>query len=40
MFKENIDFVRKCSRYSMNTLFPKNVKNKEVVYTINIIHAM
>ena len=40
MFKENIDFVKKCSRYSMNTLFPKNVKNKEIVYTINIIHII
>jgi hypothetical protein len=40
MFKENIDFVKKCSRYSVNTLFPKNVKNKEIVYTINIIHVI
>ena len=40
MFKENLDFVKKCSRYSMNTLFPKNVKNKEIVYTINIIHII
>ena len=40
MFKENIDFVKKCSRYSMNTLFPKNVKNKKIVYTINIIHII
>ena len=40
MFKENIDFVKKCSRYSMNTLFPKNVKNKKIVYTINIVHII
>ena len=37
---KNIDFMKRCTRYSMNTLFPKNVKNRGIVYTINILHII
>ena len=40
MLKDNIEFIEKCSKYSLNTLFPKDVKNKKTVYTINIIHII
>ena len=40
MLKNNIEFIERCSRYSFNTLFPKDVKNKKTVYTINIIHII
>ena len=38
MLKDNIEFIEKCPKYSLNTLFPKDVKNKKTVYTINVIH--
>ena len=28
MLDDNIKFIEKCSKYSFNTLFPKNVENK------------
>ena len=40
MLKDNIEFIERCSKYSFNTLFPKDVKNKKTVYTINIIHII
>ena len=40
MLDDNIKFIEKCSKYSFNTLFPKNVENKNIVYTINIIHII
>ena len=40
MFKDNLEFIEKCSRYSFNTLFPKDIKNKKTVYTINFIHVL
>lgn len=40
MLKENFEFIKKCSRYSVNTLFPKNIKNKKIVYSINIVHIL
>ena len=40
MLKDNIEFIERCSKYSFNSLFPKDVKNKKTVYTINIIHII
>ena len=40
MLKDNLEFIEKCSKYSFNTLFPKDIKNKKTVYTINIIHVI
>ena len=40
MLKENFEFIKKCSRYSVNTLFPKDIKNKKMVYLINIVHIL
>lgn len=40
MLKENFEFIKKCSRYSVNTLFPKDIKNKKMVYLINICHIL
>ena len=40
MLNNNIDFIKKCTRYSLKTLFPKDVKNKKTVYFINIIHII
>lgn len=40
MLNNNIDFIKKCTRYSLKTLFPKDIKNKKTVYLINIIHII
>ena len=35
-----MDKAVKCWNHSMNGLFPKNVKNKNIVYFINTIHII
>ena len=36
----NTKFIENCTKYSWNNLFPKKVKNKLLVYFINIIHII
>jgi len=38
--EETTDFISKCSKHTYMSLFPKKVKNWELVYFINIIHII
>mgnify|MGYP006452106859 FL=1 len=34
------DFLEKCSKHTFSSLFPNDVKNRQIVITVNILHML
>lgn len=40
MDRDPVNFMKKCSKHTFNSLFPRDIKNWKLVYFINIIHII